>query len=328
MNEDKVEIRFGGVRFGFWQKAEIRESVDDLCASLSLSVTLPGHGDDLGLSANTVIEALVAGKIVSTVRLDSFSRKVGADSHDISLTGRSLGRELVDSQYSLTLSNLNLDEIAKRLCGDFNVPLAVQAKTALVPDFSMQCESPANALVNAARAANLLFYPTPDGGLVLAEPSGAPPVAALKYGEHIREYEVTDEYRLRFSEYCVKGYDYDNDAANKGAVRDKGIRFFRPMQIVADKHGKGQGGCERRAELEHNRRLARAHRIDLTLAGWTLPDGGVWAVNTQVRVVIPQEKIDGVFLVGDRTFSLDDQGGHVTRLTVMRREAYLGEGGE
>jgi prophage tail gpP-like protein len=329
MDEGNVEIRFDGRRYGFWQKAEVRESVDDLCAFVSLAVTLPGQGDNLGITANTVIEVLIAGELVSTVRLDSLTRRVGAESHDILLSGRSLARELVDSQYSKTLSGLKLEEIARRLCMDFQAPLKVEAKTALVPDFSMQCESPANALINAARAANLLFYPTPDGGLTLAEPSAAAPVAALVHGEHILDYEVTDEYRLRFSEYCVKGYNYDGDQANAGRVKDSGIRFFRPMQIVADKSGKGQGSCARRAELERNRRLARAHRIELAVQGWRYQrtDGWrLWAVNTQVRVTIPQEGIDDVFLIGDRIFTLDGQGGHVTRLTVMRRDAYAGEG--
>ncbi|MDR0673313.1 MAG: hypothetical protein LBF93_06585 [Zoogloeaceae bacterium] len=333
MDEGAVEIRFNGVRYGFWQKADVRESVDDLCATVQLSVTLPGHGDSLGIDANTVIEVLIAGELVATTRLDSFSRRVGAQSHDLSLTGRSLGRELVDSQYSRTLSGLKLEEIARRLCDDFAVPLEVAAPTALVPDFSMQCESPANALINAARTANLFFYPTPDGGLKLAEPDAATPVATLIYGEHLLDYEVTDEYRLRFSEYCVKGYDYEGNSSHAGKAKDDGITFYRPMQMVADKHGKGRGGCARRTELERNRRLARAHRLELPLQGWRYQaagDGGevadwrVWAVNTQVRVVIPPEGIDDVFLIGDRSFRLDDRGGHVTRLTLMRRAAYAG----
>ncbi|MDR1350844.1 MAG: hypothetical protein LBJ59_08755 [Zoogloeaceae bacterium] len=327
-NPEAVEIRFDGKRYGFWQRAEIRASVDDLCDTLSLSVTLPGSGDNLGITPNTVIEVLIDGELVSTTRLDSFSRAVSEESHDIRLEGRSLGRELVDCQYSQTLSGLSLAEIAKRLCATFDVPLKVAGETKVVPEFSMQCEAPANALINAARAANLMIYPTPDGGLMLSAPDRAAPVAALVYGEHLLDYEVVDEYRLRFSEYCVKGYDYAGDKALKGKVTDGGLTYFRPMHMVADKHGKGQGGCERRAELEKNRRLARAHRLDLTVQGWRFRTDNLWrlwAINTQVRVTIPQEGIDDVFLIGDRAFKLDDRGGHVTALTVMRRDAWGSE---
>lgn len=319
-----VEIKFDGQRYGHWQKVSVSESVDDLCASVRLAVTLPGTGDSLGLTANTVIEVLVAGRSVSTIRLDVIRRAVDAESHSISLDARSLGRELVDCQYSKQLSGLKLGEIVKQLCSAFKVPVKIAAETAVVPDFAMQCESPANALINAVRAANLMLYPQPDGGLILTTPTDAAPVATLIYGQNIKRYEVVDEFKLRFSDYWVKGYDYESDAALKGSAKDAGIGYFRPMHIVADKHGQGLGGCDRRALLERNRRLARAHRIDLDVVGWT-HSGGVWAINTQVRVIIPNEGIDGVYLIGERSLSLDDKGGSITHLQVMHREAFLGE---
>jgi prophage tail gpP-like protein len=146
----------------------------------------------------------------------------------------------------------------------------------------------------------------------------------LFYGDHIESYEVVDEYKLRFSDYLIKGYDYPNDKALKGSVKDAGIGYFRPLHIVADKLGQGLGGCERRAEMERNRRLARSHRIDLQVYGWTHA-GGVWDINTQVRVIIPEEAIDGVYLIGERSFTLDDRQGSMTRLQVMKREAFMGE---
>ena len=328
MDDGLVEIRFDGIRYGWWKSAEVRASVDDLCASLRLDVTLPGTGKNLGITANTVIDVLIAGQAVYKMRLDSLTRSVSKDSHDISIEGRTLAREMIDSQYSKTLSGLTLGEIAKRLCSDFKVPLKVAAATKEVPDFSLECESPASALINAARTANLLLYPTQDGGLILSAPTKAAPVTALLYGKDLLSYEIVDEHALRFSEYCVKGYNYEEDEAISSKALDAGITHFRPMHLVADKHGRGQGGCERRAELERNRRLARAHRIELTVQGWRYPTGDAWRlwdINTQVRVTIPPEGIDDVFLIGDRAFRLDDRGGHTTKLTVMKRDAFVGE---
>lgn len=319
-----VEIRFNGQRFAYWQHVNIRASVDDLAASVSLAVTRDGTGTRLGIDENTLIEVLIADTVVATIRPDVVDRHVDAQNHSITIEARSLGRELIDCQYSQTLSGLKLDEIVKRICSLFNVPVTVDAETVVVPDFSLQCESPSNALINAARAANLLLYPTPDGGLKLTKPIDAAPVATLVYGDHIESYGVVDEYKLRFSEYFVKGYDYATDKALKGAVKDGGIGYFRPLHIMADKAGQSLGGCDRRAELERNRRQARAHRIDLEVYGWA-HENGVWDINTQVRVIIPDEEIDAVYLIGDRAFTLDDQRGSMTRLTVMRREAFLGE---
>lgn len=324
-----VELRFDGQRYGFWQSVEIRSSVDDLCDSVRLAVTQPGAGSALGMTINTVAQVLVDGVVASTVRPDVVHRAVGADSHTVAVEARSLGRELVDCQYSKTLSGLRLGDIVKQLCSTFKVPVKIDAETAVVPDFSMQCELPANALINAARAANLLLYSTPDGGLLLTQPTSSQAVATLEYGVHFTRYELVDEFKVRFSDYTVKGFDYAGGAALKGAVQDGGIGFFRPMHIIADKHGQSVGGCDRRAQLERNRRLARAHRIELEVPLWSYvnPDGKValWAVNTQVRVIIPQEGIDEVFLIGARTWRRDDKGGSVTQLQVMHRNAFAGE---
>lgn len=320
----KVEIRFDGKRYAFWQSVSVRESVDDLCAGVQLGVTLPGAGDSLGLSANTVVQVLIDGELVTTVRPGKRRRAVGESDHTIRIEARSLARELVDCQYSKTLSGLKLAEVVKRICEPFKVPVKIAATTAVVPQFSMQCETPANALINAARVGNLLLYPTPDGGLILTGPDDGEPVATLVYGEHIKRYEIVDDDDLRFSEYVVKSFDYEGGGALKGAVKDSGIEFFRPMHIVADRHGHGVGSCDRRAELERNRRLARAHSITLVVQGWRHA-GGVWAINKQVRVVIPHEGIDGVFLIGDRTFVQDEKSGSVTHLQVMHRNAFAGQ---
>lgn len=329
MDEAAVELRFDSQRFGYWQHVDIRDSVDDLCTSVHLAYVRPSIGSSLGLTPNTVVDVLVGGERVATTRSDSRRRRVDADSHVMRFAGRSLARELVDCQYSKTLSGLRLAEIVKRLCGVFKVPVKIDAETAVVPEFSMQCEMPANALINAVRASNLLLYPLPDGGLILTKPSAALPVSTLQVGVNIQSYEVIDEDKLRFSDYVIKGYDYASNAALRGAVKDSGIEFFRPMHIVADRHGQGVGGCDRRARLERNRRLARAHRIEIEVPGWRYVDEAgawhPWAINTQVRVIIPEEDIDGVFLIGERAFRLDDRAGRITVLTVMHRDAFMGE---
>jgi len=319
-----VEIQFDGKRYGFWQSVRIRESVDELCASVQLGVTLPGSGDSLGLTANTVVRVLIDGELVATARTGKIRRKVGAAEHAIRFEARSLARELVDCQYSKTLKGLHVEEIIYWICLDFKVPFSLLATGAVVPDFSMQCETPANALINAARAANLLLYPAPDGGLILHTVNNRSAVATLVYGVHIKSYEIVDDYDMRFSEYVVKSFDYEGGAALKGAVKDEGIGFFRPMHIVSDRHGHSTGSCTRRAELERSRRLARAHAIQLEVYGWR-HESGLWAINTQVRVVIPQEGIDGVFLIGDREFIQDEKAGTVALLQVMHRNAFLGE---
>jgi prophage tail gpP-like protein len=321
---DVIEIKFDGKIYGDWQNVRVRESVDELCASVQFTAIRPGKWSSLGLTVNTVIQVLVNGAAVTTIRPGKIPRKVSADSHSITISGRSLARELVDCQFSKTLKSLKLGEIVKAICSLFKVPVKIDATTELVPEFSMQCEVPANALINAARVANLLLYPTADGGLILTEPSNADPVAVLVYGEHFTEYEIVDDFDMRFSEYVVKSFDYKVGTALKGSVADSGITFFRPMHIVADRHGNSHGSCKRRAQLECNHRLAKAHAISFTVSGFSHANS-LWKINTQVRVVIPDEDIDDIFLIGQREFDQDDKSGSLTHMQVMHRNAFAGE---
>jgi len=333
MDEPIASLRFNGNRYGLWQSVEIQMSVDDICAAVRLAIVGAGQGESLGLDVNTVADLLIGDTLVTTVRPDSVRRKVSGDRHGIAIEARSLGRELVDCQYSKTLSGLTLGEIVTRLCATFKVPVKIAAKTEAVPQFSMQCELPSNALINAVRAANLLLYPLPTGGLILTAPTDDPPVTTLEYGVNIAEYTIVDEFKLRFSEYVVKSFDYAADAPRRGAAKDDAFNFFRPMHIVADRYSHGIGGCERRALLERNRRQARAHRIELEVNEWRYVDGAgnpvPWQLNTQVRVIIPEEGIDEVLLIGDIGFSSDTRGGpgsgERAKLTVMPRNAFIGE---
>jgi prophage tail gpP-like protein len=324
-----VTVRFDGQVFDTWHSVDLSESVDDMCAKVRLQVALPGTGTGLGLTVNTVLTLWAGEELLATVRTDARSRSVTATSHDIRIEARSLGRELVDCQYSATYSGLKLGEIAKKLCALFKVPLQVVGETKAVPEFAMQCEQPANALLNAARSANRLLYATPDGGVVLTEPSSAGAVATLTYGLEIKSYQLVDEDKLRFSEYLVKSFDYSSDAPRKGSAKDDGIHYFRPMHIVGDKASQSDGGCGRRAELERNRRQARAHRVEIEVPGWHYIDASgnakVWRINQQVRVVIAPEALDDVLLVGDRTLKFDARNGRTTELVLMSREAFVGE---
>lgn len=319
-----VELKFNGQRYIGWTHVSLRESVDDLCASVQLGIALPPSTETpLALTANTVLQVLVDNVLVSTIRIGKIRRRVSATAHTIEIDARSLARELVDCQYSATFKALKLEELVKRICEVFKVPVQIAAQTAVVPSFAMQCEMPANALLNAARAANLLLYPTSDGGLILTAPTEAAAVATLVYGQDFTDYEIADNYDLRYSEYVVKSFDYAAGNSIKGAVKDNEFNFFRPLHIIADKHGHSTGSCDRRAELERNRRMAKAHAINLTVprSGHA---NGLWAINTQVRIVIPQEGIDGVFLIGERTFS-QGENGTVTHLQVLHRNAFVGE---
>lgn len=323
-----VTLKFNGLQFDDWQQVNIRQSIDELVTQVQLGFARPGTGTPIPIDVNTVAQVLIKNHLISTVRTDSAPRRITENSHSNQFMGRSLGRELVDTQYSATYKNLTVSEIVKRICTLFKVPLKPFQSTALVPDFAMQSESPANAIVNAARTANLLIYPTAEGGLIMAEPDNNPPVATIEMGKQIKELTINDDYRQRFSEYLVKSFDYGANTARKGTVKDDGLNFFRPMHVIADRMGNSLGALQRRAEMERNRRLARAHSLVVTVVGWGHEQSGLWQpwqLNTQVRAVVSDEGIDQTLLISDIELSQDERTGTLATLTLVHRNAFVGQ---
>ncbi len=345
-----VELRVNGQVLPWWTGFSFTASVDDLCTSADIAVTV----DDLGymdkVDENSTVELWATNmdaaalamsgahshrgngkgqsnqpqpELLATCRVDCDTRQVSATDQTIQLALRSLGRELVDCQMSGSHNGVTLGEIIKRLCAKLKVPFVNKAKTQLVKQFSMQSESPHNNISQLVRAANLLLHPTPDGGIVLTEPANGAVLETFTYGQHFTRYTYKREHRLRFSHYCVKGQASMRASATSGKSEDKGYSFYRPLEMVADKDG-GTGGCERRAQLELVRRKARANTLELSVPGWFNHNGKLRAINTLVRVVIEREGIDSTFLIGDLVFKLDS-GGQVCELTLQHRNAYIGQ---
>ena len=50
-----VAIAFDGKRYGHWQRVSIRSTIDDLCATVNLTVTIPEIDEALDVSPSTVI---------------------------------------------------------------------------------------------------------------------------------------------------------------------------------------------------------------------------------------------------------------------------------
>lgn len=313
-------MKVGARRYESFGAIQINHSVDDLAASFSVAVL-----DDLALEPSTEISLSYGNIPLGCFRVDIETETEEHDRRTIQWQGRSLTRELIDATYSCSWSAMAIAEIAKKLCGIFKVPLRVDGGAGRVPHFAMQSESPANALINATRALNMMCYAAADGGLVLTLPAQNAPVATLKQGEHFTGYRFTQDFRQRFSHYEVRATAYESGgSALKSTERDFGVEHFRPHHIVADRFSESLGATSRRALLERNRRLARSKLLEITLPSWGPSADQLFEINTLVRVVIPRRQLDSVLLVAERALVLDPVKGASCRLKLLHSEAFAG----
>ncbi|WP_044469804.1 phage baseplate assembly protein [Mannheimia massilioguelmaensis] len=105
-------------------------------------------------------------------------------------------------------------------------------------------------------------------------------------------------------------------------VNDEGVSRYRPLVIIADDNMTGSTGYQR-AQWEKKRNNAEAKKSTATVQGWTRADGSLWLPNELVLLTAAEFGIQGEErLIVDVEFALDDQGGTITNLTLMHRDAF------
>jgi prophage tail gpP-like protein len=187
-------------------------------------------------------------------------------------------------------------------------------------------------LANAAAAAGLWPWFTPDGTLVVGRPpdsTGAFPVARLELGprrSNVLDLARRQSMHSRFSEVTVLGQgpgthtDVARTALWDRAV-DTGVQYHRP-RIVVDHESESTAMCRARARkviadarLSSYDLVARVARHRIHAPG-TSSDGLLWTPGQRVHVVSAPHRIDGVFFVMARRFSGGREHGAVTTLTL------------
>lgn len=107
----------------------------------------------------------------------------------------------------------------------------------------------------------------------------------------------------------------------KVEVTDNEIRRYRPTIIIADDNMTGASGYQR-ADWERKRRAAEGTKETAKVRGWFKPDGSLWLPNEIVVLDAPLFGINKVErLVVDCTYTLDE-GGMLTMMTLMHRDAF------
>ena len=135
----------------------------------------------------------------------------------------------------------------------------------------------------------------------------------------------------RHSKYIVKGsaqlanddwWEAKSSYSFSGECIDEAVNLYRPLIIIPD----GQSDAkmsQTRANYEASIRAAKSSAVKVTVIGWRQRDGKLWDVNLEIPVKIPTFGLDETLLIVDFYYSLDDSGGEIVSLNLMRKDAFL-----
>lgn len=224
--------------------------------------------------------------------------------------------------------NLNLHEIAVKLCSPFKIKVVNQVGDTgeTFKSFKIQPgESVFDALDRAAKARAILVTSNETGNLVLTRAGLNGTAESLIFGKNILNAAFSTDWSNRFSDYTVKNQtsliDDTQESANAtGTSRDLNVKRYRPLLQVVQNAEAGVSVSDM-AAWEASVRSGCCAGIDITVQGWAQSDGVLWRKNTLSRVSIPRWGVDAKLLIKQVAFSLDKAGAK-TKLTLVSPAAY------
>lgn len=325
-----VVLRVNGREYAGWKSARVMRGIESAAGSFELTVSEKGAAA-WPIADGDECSVLVAGEVVLTGYVDAREAALSAGEHSVSVSGRDRAGDLVDSSAVLTtweFSRTPVLEVARKVAAPHNVTITLGAGTAVPPVPDKVSVDPGDTafevIERACRTANLLAVSDGRGGLTLMRPGSVRAGTAIIEGQNMLSIRASRDSSGRYRKVVVRGQSSGTDllsgkqaAAVQASAEDANVTRAGRVLLVRPEGAVTTGAAKRRAQWETAVRAARALSLTVSVQGWTQGDGKLWPVNALVRVVSPTLDVDGEFLVGQATYTLDSSG---TRTEFQLRE--------
>lgn len=292
---------------------------------------------------------VVDGEAVLTGWIEIVNESHSATSHSISIQGRDLTSDLVDSTLpainDIRGLGLTLKGMIERVLQEIESAVKVIDLTPIEP-FSLTEDTASpdpgegafDFIEKYARKKQVLLTSDGDANVVITQSSGVRINASLQHikgsdDNNVLEADVSYDSTGLFRTYEVissRSFSPLNAAGvsdlatatdQRGGTTDVTQRFGRKLVLVAET-GASSDQNLLRAEWEASIRRARSRVYSATVQGYRNQTGALWAVNTLVSVVDTYSDIDSQMLINSVVFTIDGEGGSVTALTLLPSDAY------
>lgn len=304
-----------------------------LCRSFNMVITDKWQSDQQDFEIKTGLrsECYLGENPVIDSYIDSMSINLREGSRNITVNGRCRTQDIVDCSVTKKFEYLNIGilEIAQEICKPFDVRVTSELSN-LGEKFKKvtikQGETCYEVLLRLARMRKLVMFSTATGDIVIEKIGQRRSKTALVEGENVKSATLDSDNSDRFSEYQVKGQSSgltgkpEDATSSLGKSFDKGIKRFRPSILQAE-GGADTDSAQSTAEFEASIRASKSLSVKAVVQDWRRKDGAIWSQNEIVPVDIPSIGIKADMLIGNVTFKDSSDGGKVTTLELMRKDA-------
>lgn len=334
--EPDVSLVVSGQRHEGWKSVSIHMGIEELAPTFQVSLTerWTQAREPMPIVEGDRVELSIGETLVLTGYVDDVDEDYDAQSHSVSVSGRTRTGDLVECaaiHKGGSIRGRNIKQIAELLCAPFGITVSLSEPGLDIGEaikaFTIQDgESVFDSLNELARKEGILLLVDAKGNLVLARAASEPlgTVSVDKF--NIKRGSRRKSMRERFSNYLIKSQLAGSDLLSgtgaahvKATAYDDAVLRYRPLTIVD--HGGTVALANQRATWERNTRAGRALVLAYDVRGWT-HHYGVWTPNTLVRVDDERFNIDDHMLVTSVDLSRTLEQGRVATLELMARETF------
>lgn len=333
----EIELGVDGRSYAGWEEVTLRRSLREAAASFSLRLTDRWAADQIPwrILPGARVTVSAAGQLVMTGHVDAVDAALGARTHRLAVTGRSLTADLVDCAALVSggqFQGYSIANVARALAAPFQIPVDAPSPGAAFADVQInQGETCFQLLERLARVRGLLVTDTPSGALRLVDAAAfGGPAYAVQEGHNLLDATVSQDWSQRFSEYVVKAQHAGSDTLSGAAaagisarVTDSRVTRHRPWMKVAESQADG-AAARQRARWQAKTAAGRALATHLEVQGWFAAPGVIWDAGLRVAAVVPTLGLDRVLIAESITLK-KGPGGSVARIDAVPAEALTPE---
>lgn len=334
MNDDKVILKVNRDNYQGWISVEIKKSVRSLAGMFTLKVSdswsrtkkpwfiVPGDFCQLYIGKELIISGYI----------DDLEYSVNSTGRDITVTGRDKTGDLVDCSIEsrqVEWANLTLEALLTKLCAPFKIKVINKSgKNPQILKYTCnQGDTVYDAIEELSKKYGFIASSNSEGNLVIIKVGEYFAYDIINEGKNFLDGSIKFDHKERFSKYVFKGQAQGTDESDglftSAASVDSGVKRYRPKVITATTES-NDANLTKRAHWEKNLRESKSTVGTVTLPGWRQSNGSLWKPNTIVNFFSEYLGLDTDFLIGDVTYTLNDQGKRVV-VDLLREEVFLSE---
>jgi len=275
--------------------------------------------------------------LVLTGYIDNPNIKVGNNSNNVAIKGRSKTGDLVDCSAEFLPSNswnkVQFSTIVRDLLLNYDIGLDFISGTAVGKDASLDLsinsgESIFEIIDRISKKLGILPVTNPNGNLELITTGDRRAQDKLIFGRGLKNVSGDFDYSDRFSHYTVRGQrsgdgggwkKSTNEISSNATDEVFGSRYRRKIVSLSSKGTLKD--AQNQVRWEAQIRAGKSGSVEVALPSWFQSNNEIWEVGTLVYTEIPPLDIAEELLIKDVTLD-QNSGGSSAGLTLVNKDTY------